>query len=717
MAENSYAQLIDDFDKGINVLEGETLTEYIKRMGGVDYNAHGGSVGIEVLFNKKANGGRVGLQTGGTSYDPRASVQDYANALKSVSGGTTYQQQADAKRYARQQASQMLDDAMKSASTGGSLQGIYDTFFKNKNISGISNRTFTPGGSGTMMMYSSKDRNKMLDAMSNQMLNTTSYAPAPKPRPKTYRTVSPEAQALNMSQATYEDITRSGVDPRQYYMDYHNRMMTGGADTTDPNYVGPPLLKYGQVMGGPGMMGGIMGPGMGPGATPPTQAQINQMMQNNPAGYVNFDELVKQYSSTDPYMSQKEEIMDIVDGRDTGYMSAQDYYDINVLGLDGKGIAEKYGIPYNQGGRVGFSNGGSGNWWDGLEGEALSIYNSMNAYGASDAEIQSKLQAQNLWSPDGTTTDTEQVTGIINQNIGGDDKGNAPGQGILDLTFTEGAVPRGPTTDFNINPAAQLTGKGRIDPMGGTYDNLAMMGPMDYKTAGYHMSEIPGQEGYEAPSKYFQEPSLIDKGIGSIKDFFSGLGTPRVRGTLGTRLANQPRIPFPAAMASWSRSPFNKDSPNYNENFVDQLNFLEMQDNMIGRDQGSGLLRYGDDSVLAGKNVISMFGTNDYETMLNNYIQKMNANKRISDTAKAAKIAQAKEELAALLAKQEADKKAAQPKWTPPAHHSEQGGGGYQDAPIHDIKDEGPGVTASSGMHGGKHYNTGGLATMFTRRR
>ena len=52
MADNSYAQLIDDFEAGIQVLEGETLTEYIKRMGGVDYNARGGSVGIEVLFKK-----------------------------------------------------------------------------------------------------------------------------------------------------------------------------------------------------------------------------------------------------------------------------------------------------------------------------------------------------------------------------------------------------------------------------------------------------------------------------------------------------------------------------------------------------------------------------------------------------------------------------------------------------------------------------------------
>jgi hypothetical protein len=48
----------------------------------------------------------------------------------------------------------------------------------------------------------------------------------------------------------------------------------------------------------------------------------------------------------------------MVDGRDTGYMGGQDYYDINVLGLDGRGIAEKYGLQYADGGRIGFANGG-----------------------------------------------------------------------------------------------------------------------------------------------------------------------------------------------------------------------------------------------------------------------------------------------------------------------------------------------------------------------
>ena len=305
-------------------------------------------------FYEKADGGRIGYVGGGL-----ATTQDFANALKSVSAGTTYQQQTQAKEYARNEASNLLSQAMRSAdpNKGPGLQGIYDTFFKNQNVTGIRPKTFTPDSSGRMIMYSARDRDAILDSMANQMLNTTPYA-APKPRPKTYRTVSPEAQALNMSQSTYEDIIRSGADPKQYYIDYQNRMMTEGGNYGTPgtsSYTGPQLLKYGQVIGGPGMV--IAGPGTAPGATPPTQAQMNQMMQNNPAGYMDFADLVKTYSA-DPYKGLQEEIKDMVDGRDTGYMGGQDYYDTNVLGLDGRGIAEKYGLQYADGGRIGFANGG-----------------------------------------------------------------------------------------------------------------------------------------------------------------------------------------------------------------------------------------------------------------------------------------------------------------------------------------------------------------------
>jgi hypothetical protein len=68
-------------------------------------------------------------------------------------------------------------------------------------------------------------KEQLLNDLMNKKLSYTSYAPPPK---KTYRTVSPEAQALNMSQSTYEDIIRSGADPKQYYIDYQNRTMTEG---------------------------------------------------------------------------------------------------------------------------------------------------------------------------------------------------------------------------------------------------------------------------------------------------------------------------------------------------------------------------------------------------------------------------------------------------------------------------------------------------------
>jgi hypothetical protein len=290
---------------------------YQSSWGGVDSFMSGSGTAADM--GSFADGGRIGYVGGGL-----ATTQDFANALKSVSAGTTYQQQTQAKEYARNEASNLLSQAMRSAdpNKGPGLQGIYDTFFRTTLSSGIGPKTFTPDSSGRMIMYSARDRDAILDSMANQMLNTTPYA-APKPIPKTYRTVSPEAQALNMSQSTYEDIIRSGADPKQYYMDYQNRMMTEGGNYGTPgtsSYTGPQLLKYGQVIGGgPGM--GIAGPGTAPGATPPTQAQMNQMMQNNPAGYMDFADLVKTFSA-DPYKGLQEEIKDMVGGRDTGYMGA-----------------------------------------------------------------------------------------------------------------------------------------------------------------------------------------------------------------------------------------------------------------------------------------------------------------------------------------------------------------------------------------------------------
>jgi hypothetical protein len=120
-----------------------------------------------------ADGGRIGYVGGGL-----ATTQDFANALKSVSAGTTYQQQIQAKEYARNEASNLLSQAMRSAdpNKGPGLQGIYDTFFRTTLSPGIRPKTFYSRLSGRMIMYSARDRDAILDSMANQMLNTTPYA-------------------------------------------------------------------------------------------------------------------------------------------------------------------------------------------------------------------------------------------------------------------------------------------------------------------------------------------------------------------------------------------------------------------------------------------------------------------------------------------------------------------------------------------------------------
>ena len=71
-----------------------------------------------------------------------------------------------------------------------------------------------------------------------------------------------------------------------------------------------------------------------------------------------------------------------------------------------KNIQTMGGIsPYADGGRVGFFMGGPA-----LEGEALSIYSSMNAYGNTDQQIADKLQSLGMYTPPGSTPDTPDTT-------------------------------------------------------------------------------------------------------------------------------------------------------------------------------------------------------------------------------------------------------------------------------------------------------------------
>jgi hypothetical protein len=151
--------------------KGYDFRDYIPRGAYKKRYADGGAIGIEVLFEEKKP--RKDFNTGG-----RATTQDFANALQRVSAGTTYQQQVQAKDYARQEASNLLSEAMRSGNQGN-IQSI---------LQGIGGSTTIPGmqfnRSGNRIISipaTGPGRDKILNAMANQMLSTTTYAPPPPP--------------------------------------------------------------------------------------------------------------------------------------------------------------------------------------------------------------------------------------------------------------------------------------------------------------------------------------------------------------------------------------------------------------------------------------------------------------------------------------------------------------------------------------------------------
>ena len=110
------------------------------------------------------------------------------------------------------------------------------------------------------------------------------------------------------------------------------------------------------------------------------------------------------------------------------------------------------------GGRVGLFMGGPA-----LEGQALQIYNSMNAYGFTDQEIADALSARGLYTPAGSGSTTTAPEGIIgaqlNQGGGGDDNKTGFGKfGNLDPTTEKTFVKDVYTIDKNMYPGAPMTG-------------------------------------------------------------------------------------------------------------------------------------------------------------------------------------------------------------------------------------------------------------------
>ena len=92
---------------------------------------------------------------------------------------------------------------------------------------------------------------------------------------------------------------------------------------------------------------------------------------------------------------------------------------------------------------------------------------------------------------------------------------------------------------------------------------------------------------------------IANRGIKSLMGGSSmGMALPLMAGGLGL---------------AYYRNPLRKGAPNYNPNLKGQMDYLSSR-NMLGTDQ-SGLTKIMS-GPLQGKNLVSMFGTNDYKKML-----------------------------------------------------------------------------------------------------
>ena len=321
-----------------------------------------------------------------------------------------------------------------------------------------------------------------------------------------------------------------------------------------------------------------------------------------------------------------------------------------------------------------------------LEGQALSIYDSMKAYNFSDQEIANALSAQGLYTAGGTT-DTPDTT---IQPIGFQ-SGNGGGGGITELDPLN--RPKG--TPFDLNSLTK-TKFGYNNALGRTIEGV---------------KDFTG--------------SMIDKFSGSK------VGEEITEGA--TKFKNFAITPMMALMQK--RNPLNPDAMNYNPNLQKQMDFLEGQTGtkitgtsgnlkftddlmMIGRDPNSGLAKYGPGSVLSGQNVVSGFGTNDYEKQLGKYITKMRNYKTLTNFQKA-KLEQAKAEVAREIARREQET-ADRARARNPGVYARADELGFTDGKGGGFASKSTGTNENFSNKTGRGrtgYGDGGLATMFTRKR
>ena len=163
-----------------------------------------------------------------------------------------------------------------------------------------------------------------------------------------------------------------------------------------------------------------------------------------------------------------------------------------------------------------------------------------------------------------------------------------------------------------------------------------------------------------------------------------------------------------ALMLGRAFDPMRPGSRNYSPNLKGQVDYLSGISGMIGKNPNSGLTQYGPGSVLAGQNVVSMFGTNNYQDQLQNKIDYFEDRIKKGKSINKDKYEQAKKEKDDFF-EYRADirdkAKVPAPTYTPPNIHS--GGGGNQGQ-----RDAGPGFSGRGTAAEMGSFRRGGIANL-----
>ena len=450
--------------------------------------ADGGSIGIEVLFRPKRDefsiGGNVQRTTTPQPYDPRASVADYAAALQKVGGGTDLQKAMDIDRYGQSVQRQNLESNINALKAAASVpynfaKGIIGNFNNPQDLTQVSltqaqkarlneiaKSKGTPTGNISYADYGSPTETfsgifpktmSPLDASLALTMGGTNFRTNPEGE---IEFLGGKYDFNKGSNPVYNFIDKGGIAGAAYGLGEKTFDLVQGAKDlfkSSSAQAAIPMDKKEDVSTKPITSAdypeGYTGPMLS--TTRPTMADVAgpaKTFTPDSEGYAAYEGIVPGFTArkrSDGRFEYKAPDGQVY-GPDT-YMSIAAGAYPNIYDPNKQTLAD--------GGRVGLFMGGPP-----LEGTALSIYNSMSAYGFSDQEIADALAERGLYTPGGTTEETEIIASapnIINQQTGGDGPpGPAPtGTKTYGKTFTGMTMPDGTP----IGSSGVVEGPGIID--------------------------------------------------------------------------------------------------------------------------------------------------------------------------------------------------------------------------------------------------------------